>query len=100
MSVRMPASRTFFIAVLLESVLHAKLQNPWRALHGRDTSERSEIEVDRRVAPVEVIQQVERFEPQLDAVRGGEFHRARQREVDRPASGSLDRIDRQVAKRA
>src|SRR5207253_5405842 len=83
--------------ISLEPVLQSKLQNARRSLHRRDAAERPQIEVGRRVAPVKVIQQIERLQPKFDVLRLGEVHVARQRKIDRPRARSLDAVDRRIA---
>src|SRR5207237_1173605 len=66
----------------LKTVLQSKLQNPWRPLDGRNAPESPQIQVGGRDAPVEVVEQVERLEPQLHRLRAGEVDVARQRQVE------------------
>src|SRR4030095_8265514 len=64
-----------------EHIFDPELEDPWRARLSRDLAEVASVEIDSigvaaaaewraRIAPVEVIQQIERFHPEFDVLRG------------------------------
>ena len=58
------------------------------------------VEVDARVAPVEVVQQVERLETKLHVLRAAERNELRHRQVDRPEGRPLDAVPHLIPERA
>src|SRR5580765_1465976 len=85
------------LAYLSEAELHAKLQDARRSLYRRDPAERAEVEVRRRVAPVEMVQEVERLQAKLHRAARTEVDVSRQRHIDRPPGRALHAVDRSVA---
>src|SRR5688572_22322934 len=67
-----------------ESVLNAELHDPHFTRVGRDAAKRPGAQRGAWVAPVEVVEQVERFDAQLDGLRGPEGDLLGERHVHRP----------------
>src|SRR5688500_10442903 len=86
-----------FVKNFLESVLHAELQDARVAGLRLNPAEVPRAEVRDRVAPVEVVQQVERLEADLDVLRRREREHPRQREVDLPEARTADAVQLVVA---
>ena len=68
----------------LEIVLDAELHDARGPRLRRDAAERARVEVQHRVAPVEVVEQVERLQAELQPLRAGNGDKLRQRQVDVP----------------
>src|SRR6185436_10832682 len=74
-------SRPTKSARCLEGILDGKLHDA-RIPTGRgDLSKRADIVVGRRVAPVEVVEQVEGLDPELEVLCRPERHQPRNREI-------------------
>ena len=63
-------------------------------------AERRLVVVADRVAPVEVVQQVERLDAELQVARPGQREQPRHRQIDRPVSRTGDAVDDVIAERA
>src|SRR5436190_12300731 len=69
-----------------EAELGSELHDPRRGRLRRDAAEGALRQVRRRNAPVEVVQQVERFQPELEGLTSGKSDGLRQGDVDVPPS--------------
>ena len=86
--------------VFLKAELGAELQDAGRASLCLDPAEGARCQVHDRVAPVEVVEQVERFQPEFQIPAGAEAEHPRQRDIDIPVTGTPDAVAREVPKRA
>src|SRR5678815_6154053 len=84
----------------LEAVLDCELHDPRITGLCIDLSECSRVEANVRVAPVEIVKEVERLNPQLHGSARAERQDARDGYIDLPESGSFNRSRRFVAERA
>src|SRR3954470_9916704 len=85
---------------LSEAVLDSELHDARAARLRLDTAERSGVQVGAGVAPIEVIQQVERLHSQLNRLAGGKGDASRQRQIDVPVAGTMQAVAHVIAKRA
>src|SRR5688572_22335877 len=76
-----------------ERVFYAELHDSWVARLRRDLPEGRRIQRHRRVAPIEIVQQVERLQPELEIPRAAQRHDSRQRKVNSPETGAFDGIE-------
>src|SRR5690242_13116442 len=84
----------------LEGVLDTKLQHARTAGLRDDLAEVRGVEVHDGIAPVEVVQQIERLEPQLDVLCRTERNEACEREIDVPVRRSVNTAPLVRAERA
>src|SRR6266550_653268 len=86
-----------------EHVFDPELEDPRGARLGRDLAEVAGVEIDgigvaaaaqrrARIAPVEVIQQIERLHPELHVLRGAKRNPTRQRQIGTPVCRSFDAV--------
>src|SRR5688572_3224595 len=89
-----------FVPSWLETVLHRELHDARTAALGRDPAERAGVETRGRIAPVEVVQQVEGLDADFHRLPGADRQQPRDGEVDGPVSRTLDAAGLVVAERA
>src|SRR5687767_5598515 len=75
-----------------ELVFHRELHDPLRAAVRCDAAELTRIEVGLRIAPVEVVQEVEGFDAQFDSLARGYRNQPRQAQVHRPECRTFDAV--------
>src|SRR5436190_22632898 len=81
----------------LKPVFDAELHDTRIARRGRNPAEGARVEIRDGVSPVEVVEQIEDFEPQLELPGGGKRHEPRQGHVGGPETGTLDAVVPMVA---
>src|SRR4030095_7655590 len=86
-----------FFVVSSEPVLQPELQNARRCsrLKCRNPAEVCEVQIQIRIAQIDVVQQVERLESQLEVLDLGQVNVPGQRHIDGTAWRPPDVIDRQ-----
>src|SRR5687768_2030626 len=90
----------FWVLGFSEPVLHAELHDPHVARVRGDTSEGAGAQDQARIAPVEVVEQVERLDAQLERLRGPEGNLLGKRGVNRPVARAADAVPLVAAERA
>src|SRR5687767_2565729 len=83
-----------------ERVFYAELHDSWVPCLRRDLPECLRIHRRGRVAPVEVVQQVECLQAELEIPGAAQRHDSRQRQVDCPETGTFNGIEARIAQRA
>src|SRR6267142_6014511 len=78
-------------------IFDSELQDPRRSGLRRDAAEGAGVEVQHGIAPVEVVEQVERLQPKFEPLRPADGDQLGHREVDVPEIRTDDGIARKVA---
>src|SRR5206468_11847565 len=84
----------------LEIVLDSELNDARCSCLGRNAAERACIEVYDGVAPVEVVEEIERLQAELQPLRAGNSDQLRHREINVPEVRTHGRVAREVTQRA